>query len=200
MPTQTPTVRFVPDRARRDLPDVAEQRRHAQRAEDEADEPAEHADGGAREDRGADVEVLAARIRSERGARFALAQQIDAEVHEHRADGDEQRGIGQADRTGSRPTTAPTIDGGAIQANSRQLMRPARTCTIAAASAATPEMPMLAPAPAAGWDATSSTAGRRIFPSTRPTTPPASATAKHHAQKAISSSGSTRRASLPGTK
>ena len=69
-------------------------------------------------------------------------------------------------------------------------MRPARTWTIAAAIAATPEIPTLAPAPAAGWEATSSMAGSRIFPSTSPTTPPASATAKHHAQNAISSSGS----------
>ena len=81
------------------------------------------------------------------------------------------------------------MDGGAIHANSRQLMRPARTCTIAAARAATPEMPMFAPAPAAGCEATSSTAGRRMLPSTRPTTPPARATAKHQAQNAVSSSG-----------
>jgi hypothetical protein len=78
-----------------------------------------------------------------------------------------------------------------------QLMRPARTWTIAAAVAATPEVPMFAPAPAAGWDARRRTAGSRMFPRTSPTTPPARATAKHQAQKAVSSSGSTRRGSLP---
>src|SRR5215208_3090522 len=86
------------------------------------------------------------------------------------------------------------MDGGAIQANSRQLIRPARMWTIAAAVAATPEMPMFAPAPAAGWEATSSTAGRRMLPNTSPTTPPARATAKHQAQKAVSSRASKGRA------
>src|SRR5215216_1791774 len=71
-------------------------------------------------------------------------------------------------------------------------MRPARTCAAAAVKAATPEMPMFAPAPAAGPDAASSTAGSRMFPSTSPTRPPVSATAKHQAQKATSSSGPTR--------
>ncbi len=90
----------------------------------------------------------------------------------------------------SPPTTAPAIDGGAIQANRRQLMRPARMWAIAAAKAATPEMPMLAPAPAAGEAATSSTAGRRMLPSTRPTAPPANATAKHQPHSSASSSAS----------
>ena len=94
------------------------------------------------------------------------------------------------------PTTAPAIDGGAIQANRRQLMRPARMCATAAAKAATPEMPMLAPAPAAGEEATSRTAGRRMLPSTRPSAPPAQATTKHQTQRATSSSASIRRRSL----
>ena len=58
------------------------------------------------------------------------------------------------------PSTAPAIDGGAIQANRRQLIRPARMCVSAAASAATPEMPMFAPAPAAGELATRSDGGK----------------------------------------
>src|SRR5687767_12654920 len=82
------------------------------------------------------------------------------------------------------------MEGGDIQANSRQLVLPARMWTIEAASAATPEMPMFAPAPAAGWEAMSRTAGRRMFPSTSPTTPPARATAKHQAQNAVSSRAS----------
>src|ERR687896_2591429 len=89
------------------------------------------------------------------------------------------------------PATAPAIDGGAIHANRRQLIRPARMWAAAAAKAATPEIPMFAPAPAAGEDAMSSTAGSRMLPSTRPTAPPATATRKHQAQKRISSSAST---------
>ena len=56
--------------------------------------PAEHADGRAREDRRADVEVLAARRAAAWRSRL-LAQQVDAEVHEHRPDRDEQGGIRQ---------------------------------------------------------------------------------------------------------
>ena len=66
-------------------------------------------------------------------------------------------------------------------------MRPARMWAMAAAKAATPEMPMFAPAPAAGEEATSRTAGRRMLPSTRPSEPPAQATTKHHTQRAASS-------------
>ncbi|MDQ3029322.1 MAG: hypothetical protein M3R09_04680, partial [Actinomycetota bacterium] len=61
---------------------------------------------------------------------------------------------------------------------------------IEAAAAATPEMPRLAPAPADGLDAASSTTGSRMFPSTSPTSPPARATAKHHASTATRTSGS----------
>ena len=50
---------------------------------------------------------------------------------------------------------------------------------------------MFAPAPAAGEEATSSTAGSRMLPSTSPTAPPATATVKHQAQKRVSSSAST---------
>src|SRR5258706_97340 len=54
-------------------------------------------------------------------------------------------------------------------------MRPARTCATAAASAAAPEIPMFAPAPAAGFDAASRITGRRMLPSTSPTAPAACA-------------------------
>src|SRR5207247_4124222 len=73
------------------------------------------------------------------------------------------------------------IDGGAIHANSRQLTRPARRCAIAAVAAATALTTRLAPVPAAALEATSRVAGRRRFPSTSPTSPPARATMKHHA-------------------
>ncbi len=52
-----------------------------------------------------------------------------------------------------------------------------------AVAAATALIPMFAPAPAAGDDDSNSTAGSRMFPSTRPTSPPASATRKHHAAR-----------------
>src|SRR2546426_123492 len=45
-------------------------------------------------------------------------------------------------------------------------------------------MTRFAPVPAAALEAISSVAGRRRLPSTRPTRPPASATAKHHRIKA----------------
>ena len=53
----------------------------------------------------------------------------------------------------SPPRIAPTTDGGAIHQKTRQWIRPARTCVTAAVAAATPETPMLAPAPAAGLEA-----------------------------------------------
>src|SRR3954469_7286424 len=80
--------------------------------------------------------------------------------------------------------TAPTIDGGAIHANRRQLTRPARMWATDAASAATALMTRFAPVPAAALEAKSSVAGRRRLPRTRPTRPPAAATAKHHRTKA----------------
>ena len=63
-------------------------------------------------------------------------------------------------------------------------MRPARMCTIAARDR---RYARDADVRAGPWrpesKRPSSTAGSRMFPSTRPTTPPASATAKHQAQK-----------------
>src|SRR4051794_14244843 len=50
-------------------------------------------------------------------------------------------------------------------------------------------MARLAPPPAAAEDATSSVAGSRRLPSTRPTSPPASATAKHQTAKSARSTG-----------
>src|SRR6478752_7960146 len=68
-------------------------------------------------------------------------------------------------------------------------MRPARMWAIAAVAAAAAEMSRFAPVPAAAEPATSSVAGRRMLPSTRPTRPPARATRKHHRQKRASSIG-----------
>ena len=77
-------------------------------------------------------------------------QQVDAEVEERDADHGEQDVLGQRARDERRRRPRPTTDGGAIHANSRQLTRPARMCATEAVAAATPEMPMFAPAPAAG--------------------------------------------------
>ena len=79
------------------------------------------------------------------------AQQVDAEVQERQPDDRQESVVG--DGTAAKPpTTAPAIDGGAIQPNSRQFTRPARMWAIEAAAAATPEIPMFAPAPAAGLE------------------------------------------------
>src|SRR3954451_21403503 len=92
------------------------------------------------------------------------------------------------------PATAPAIDGGAIQANRRQLIRPARRCTAAAVPAAIAEIARFAPAPAAAPEAAISVAGSRRLPRTRPTRPPASATRKHHSANRTSSTAGI----LPG--
>ena len=47
---------------------------------------------------------------------------------------------------------------------------------------------MLAPAPAAGLDEMSRSAGKRMFPNTSPTRPPANAVTKHHTATAASAS------------
>src|SRR4051812_26447524 len=85
------------------------------------------------------------------------------------------------------PATAPRIEAGAIQPNSRQLMRPARMWTAAAVAAAIAEIARLTPVPEAALEAASSVAGRRMLPSTRPTRPPASATVKHQTANRTSS-------------
>src|SRR5215212_7565896 len=85
------------------------------------------------------------------------------------------------------PATAPRIDAGAIHANSRQLMRPARMWTVAAVAAAIAEIARFTPVPEAALDAASSVAGRRMLPSTRPTRPPARATVKHQMANRTSS-------------
>jgi hypothetical protein len=92
---------------------------------------------------------------------------------------------------------APASEVGAIQANSRQLIRPARAWVVAAVVAATSEIARLAPAPAAGDEASRMTSGGRRFPRTSPTNPPAAETANDQSASAISSSASTRRGILP---
>src|SRR6266498_1583138 len=79
------------------------------------------------------------------------------------------------------PARAPATEGGAIQPNRRQLIRPARIWLVEALAAAIPETAMFAPPPAAGEDAASTNSGSRRLPSTRPTAPPASATANDQA-------------------
>jgi hypothetical protein len=61
------------------------------------------------------------------------------------------------------------MEGGAIHPKSLQSMRPARMWETALARAAQAEIPMFAPAPAAGLVAASTTTGSLMFPRTRPT-------------------------------
>ena len=99
-------------------------------------------------------------------------------------------GIAPASRP---PATAPRIEGGPIHATSRQLILPARMCTVAAVSAAIAEIARFAPPPAAADEATSSVAGSLMLPSTSPTRPPARATAKHQMASRTYSIGDTER-------
>src|SRR3954452_515113 len=89
------------------------------------------------------------------------------------------------------PATAPAIEGTTSQLKKRQSTRRARMCVIDAVAAATAEIPMFAPAPAAGEDASASANGSRMLPSTSPVSPPASATVKHQSANAASSRGSS---------
>jgi hypothetical protein len=89
--------------------------------------------------------------------------------------------------------TAPAIEGGAIQPNRRQLIRPARMCVVEAVAAAMPETAMFAPPALAGDEAASRKSGSRRLPSTRPTAPPARATANDQAPTPTSSSPLTAR-------
>src|SRR3954454_9252603 len=89
------------------------------------------------------------------------------------------------------PITAPAIDGTTSQANRRQSTRRARMWATDAVAAATAEIPMFAPAPAAGDDASARANGSRMLPSTSPASPPASATVKHQSANAASSRGSS---------
>src|SRR5919198_5760886 len=98
-----------------------------------------------------------------------------------------ERGTGPATYP---PASAPATEGGAIHAKSRQLIRPARTCEIEAVAAEIPETVMFAPPAAAGDAAASTNRGRRRFPSTSPTAPPATATTKDQAATPTSSSAS----------
>jgi hypothetical protein len=77
------------------------------------------------------------------------------------------------------------IEGGVIQATSRQLTVLRGTWVAAAVAAATVEMPTFAAAPAAGDDETSRMTGSRIVPSIRPMLVPRSATTKHQAATAV---------------
>src|SRR5918996_3951427 len=94
--------------------------------------------------------------------------------------------------------TAPANDAGAIQPNSRQLIRPAWAWREAEATAAAPETATFAPAPAAGEVANSSITGSRRLPSTSPTRPPIRETRKAQATTAAISSASKGRWILAG--
>ena len=61
---------------------------------------------------------------------------------------------------------------------------------MAAAVAATPEMPMFAPAPAAGWEASRSVAGSRMLPSTEPDDAARERDGEAPGAECVSSSGS----------
>ena len=68
-------------------------------------------------------------------------------------------------------------------------MRPARMWTAEAVAAATPDTAMFAPPPAAADEATATITGSLRLPSTSPTRPPTSATAKHQRPTRASSTG-----------
>src|SRR3954454_20574140 len=87
----------------------------------------------------------------------------------------------------SPPTNPPTSDGGASHQNIAQLMRPSRMCFVAAVAAATALIATFAPPPAATAAAIETAAGKLILPSTRPATPPATATVKQSTAKPINS-------------
>lgn len=74
------------------------------------------------------------------------------------------------------PATAPATDGTIIHPVRRRSIRPARTWRTAAVAAATPETAIFAPAAAAGEEPAARSTGSRMFPSTSPRRPPASAT------------------------
>src|SRR5687767_11750595 len=87
------------------------------------------------------------------------------------------------------PAIPPTREGGAISQNRRQSMRPARACATDEVKAEAALIATLAPAPAAGEEATWTTTGKRRLPSTSPATPPATATTNDQAATTITSTG-----------
>ncbi len=72
----------------------------------------------------------------------------------------------------SAPTTAPTTDGGAIQATTCQSTRPSRTWRRPPAPADAAEMAMFVPAALAGLPVATKMSGRRSVPRTRPSIEP----------------------------
>ena len=72
----------------------------------------------------------------------------------------------------SAPRIAPTIDGGAIHATTRQSTRPSRAWRIAPAPADAAEIAMFVPAAASGLPVTATISGSRSVPSTSPSIEP----------------------------
>ena len=67
---------------------------------------------------------------------------------------------------------APTTDGGAIHATTRQSTRPARACWMPPVAAEAALMAMFVPAAVAASPETTRTSGRRSVPSTSPSIEP----------------------------
>ena len=166
--------RVCPHCAKRVSPADAQKRREPQRAEDQADEAAEQPDQSSRDDRRSCADTSRAGL-LRTGLRAKQSTPKTSSVMPIAT-----RSVFSGTTPDRRPpTTAPTIDGGAIQRKRRQSIRPARMWETAEANAATAETPMFAPAPAAGLEAASTSTGSRMFPRTRPTRPPANAVRKH---------------------
>ena len=146
-------------------PDHAEERGHAERAEDHADRAAHEPDRG--------PEAAAGHTRGwERGlARTGRARRSSPFQARIAAMPVKSTRSGML-APSSPPTTAPMIDGGAIHATTRQSTRPSRACRQPPDAAAAALIAMFVPAAAAGFPAAKRTAGRRSVPSTSPTTEP----------------------------
>src|SRR6476646_6716890 len=102
--------------------------------------------------------------------------------------------IASSSRCGRSPETRPpaippSSEGGAISQKRRHSILPPRQCAIEAVKAEAALIATLAPAPAAAELENSRTTGRRRLPSTRPATPPATATQNDQTATQTSSGG-----------
>ena len=165
-----------PDRALRRLADPAQQRRHPQRAEDQADEPAEQPDHRAarRQPRGR----RARRRRPRRGRGSTGCAAGRSPDWSSTAAMTSSSRVRASRRLGSRPP--PRRRSRAAPSKPQPPVDPAGAHVHDAprSVAAIAEIARFAPPPAAAEEATSSVAGSRRLPSTSPTRPPASATSE----------------------
>ena len=100
-------------------PDRADERWHPERSENHPDRATQDADEGQR----SPVPRAGGLGAVEDGAKH----EVDAAPDEHRCDQRVEQSLG--DVVGQqRPATAPTTDGGAVQATTRQSTRPSRAC------------------------------------------------------------------------